>query len=122
MFGAALAVLFSLAYVGGGGHLLHLLTNDEAVVVQAQHYLLLASVIPLLSFAAFLFDGLYVGTTSTRYMLMSMFFASLSFFIVVKVFPLSNFLLWTAFLVYLGGRGLMQCLLFKHVLKRVVDK
>ena len=122
VFGAALAVLFSLAYVGGGGHLLHLLTNDEAVVVQAQHYLLLASVIPLLSFAAFLFDGLYVGTTSTRYMLMSMFFASLSFFIVVKVFPLSNFLLWTAFLVYLGGRGLMQCLLFKHVLKRVVDK
>ena len=122
VFGAALAVLFSLAYVGGGSHLLHLLTNDEAVVVQAQHYLLLASVIPLLSFAAFLFDGLYVGTTSTRYMLMSMFFASLSFFIVVKVFPLSNFLLWTAFLVYLGGRGLMQCLLFKHVLKRVVDK
>lgn len=122
VFGAALAVLFSLAYVGGGSHLLHLLTNDEAVVVQAQHYLLLASVIPLLSFAAFLFDGLYVGTTSTRYMLMSMLFASLSFFIVVKVFPLSNFLLWTAFLVYLGGRGLMQCLLFKHVLKRVVDK
>lgn len=79
MFGAALAVLFSLAYVGGGSHLLHLLTNDEAVVVQAQHYLLLASVIPLLSFAAFLFDGLYVGTTSTRYMLMSMFLPRLAF-------------------------------------------
>lgn len=122
VFGGVLSVLFSLVYVGGGGHLLHWLTNDEEVVTLAQHYLLLASTIPLLSFAAFLFDGLYVGTTSTRYMLVSMLFASLCFFAIVKFFTLSNILLWTAFLVYLGGRGLMQCLLFKRVLRRVADQ
>lgn len=112
-WGGALSILFFLTYLFGGASLLHLLTNDAQVIDKAQHYLLLVCFIPIISFAAFLFDGLYIGTTATRYMLISMFCASAAFFLVISVFTLNNTLLWIAFLVYLGGRGLMQALLFK---------
>lgn len=112
-WGGALSVLFFLIYFLSGTSLLHLLTDDSQVINRAQQYLPIVYFIPLISFAAFLFDGLYIGTTATRYMLISMFCASAAFFVLINVCTLSNTLLWLAFLVYLGGRGLMQAFLFK---------
>ena len=112
-WGGALSVLFFFIYFLSGTSLLHLLTNDSQVINRAQQYLPIVYFIPLISFAAFLFDGLYIGTTATRYMLISMFCASAAFFVLINVCTLSSTLLWLAFLVYLGGRGLMQAFLFK---------
>ncbi len=112
-WGGALSVLFFFIYFFCGTPLLHLLTDNAQVSDRAQQYLPIVYFIPLISFAAFLFDGLYIGTTATRYMLISMFCASAAFFVLINVFTLSNTLLWLAFLVYLGGRGLMQAFLFK---------
>lgn len=112
-WGGALSVLFFFIYFLSGTSLLHLLTDDSQVINRAQQYLPIIYFIPLISFAAFLFDGLYIGTTATRYMLISMFCASAAFFVLINVCTLSNTLLWLAFLVYLGGRGLMQAFLFK---------
>lgn len=112
-WGGALSVLFFFIYFLSGTSLLHLLTDDSQVINRAQQYLPIIYFIPLISFAAFLFDGLYIGTTATRYMLISMFCASAAFFVLINVCTLSNTLLWLAFLVYLGGRGLMQAYLFK---------
>lgn len=112
-WGGTLSVLFFFIYFLSGTSLLHLLTDDSQVINRAQQYLPIVYFIPLISFAAFLFDGLYIGTTATRYMLISMFCASAAFFVLINVCTLSNTLLWLAFLVYLGGRGLMQAFLFK---------
>ena len=112
-WGGALSVLFFFIYFLSGTSLLHLLTDDSQVINRAQQYLPIIYFIPLISFAAFLFEGLYIGTTATRYMLISMFCASAAFFVLINVCTLSNTLLWLAFLVYLGGRGLMQAFLFK---------
>ena len=112
-WGGALSVLFFFIYFLSGTSLLHLLTDDSQVINRAQQYLPIIYFIPLISFAAFLFDGLYIGITATRYMLISMFCASAAFFVLINVCTLSNTLLWLAFLVYLGGRGLMQAFLFK---------
>lgn len=118
-FGLVLSLLFVLFYVMGGSALLSMLTNDEAVIKCAQTYLPIVCFIPLVSFSAFLFDGLYIGSTSTRYMLISMFVASAIFFVIVSCFPLSNTLLWLSFLAYLGGRGLMQFILYPCVKKKI---
>lgn len=112
-WGGALSVLFFFIYFFCGTSILHLLTDNSQVIDRAQQYLPIIYFIPLISFAAFLFDGLYIGTTATRYMLISMFCASAAFFVLINVCTLSNTLLWLAFLVYLGGRGLMQAFLFK---------
>ena len=51
-------------------------------------------------------------------MLGSMAAATLLFFAVILPFPLTNPLLWTAFLLYLGCRGAVQALLFRKQLHK----
>lgn len=116
-WGLVLAGLFTAAYALGGELLVALLTNDAAVRTTAADYLPYAVAIPLISFPAFLFDGLFIGTTSTRQMLLSMAFAAGAYFAILAMFPASNPVLWTAFLVYLGSRGAVQGLLYPRIFK-----
>lgn len=119
VWGVTLAVAFSLLYIIGGRPFLMLLTSREDVVTCAMQYLPLVSLIPVLSFAAFLFDGLFVGSTSTRQMLLSMFIASATFFVLWFALPQDNTLLWIAFLAYLGLRGGVQAMLFPSIVRRL---
>lgn len=118
IWGIGIATLFTLLYSMLGKTFLHILTNEQSVIAQASHYLFFVCLIPIVSFSAFLFDGLFIGTTSTREMLNSMRIASLTFFAIILIFSKGNYILWTAFLTYLGMRGLMQFLLFKSVKKK----
>lgn len=118
IWGIGIATLFTLLYSMLGKTFLHILTNEQSVIAQASHYLFFVCLIPIVSFSAFLFDGLFIGTTSTREMLNSMRIASLTFFAIILIFNKGNCILWTAFLTYLGMRGLMQFLLFKSVKKK----
>lgn len=118
VWGLGMAVAFTLLYAAGGQGFLGLLT-DEAEVIAASaefHYWTLA--IPLVSFSAFLLDGLFIGTTSTRWMLQSIFVASLCFFLIywAEFDRLGNHALWLAFLVYLGMRGVMEAWLGRKLL------
>lgn len=119
VWGAGLAAAFTLAYLCGGPLLLALLTDSRAVRAEAASFLPFACAIPAVSMAAFLFDGLFVGTTSTRQMLLSMLVASAAFFVVVWAMPCDNAWLWAAFLVYLGGRSVMQALLYPRVRRKI---
>lgn len=118
IWGIGIATLFTLLYSMLGKTFLHILTNEQSVIAQASHYLFFVCLIPIVSFSAFLFDGLFIGTTSTREMLNSMRIASLTFFTIILIFNKGNCILWTAFLTYLVMRGLMQFLLFKSVKKK----
>ena len=119
LWGAALVGLYSLVYVAGGKSFLRLLTNDASVVAAALPYLPLACAIPVVSAAAFIFDGLFIGATATRQMLQSMAAATLTFFAVFLLSQQTNVWLWTAFLCYLGMRGLVQALLISGIRKKI---
>lgn len=112
-------VVFTLVYAFGSHTILQWLTDDVAVVDEAVHYIPYVACIPLASVAAFLFDGLYVGTTSTRYMLLSMMVAVGVFFLVLGLGHDGNVTLWWAFLLYLGCRGLVQAAFFPKVLRKI---
>lgn len=117
-WGLPLALLFTVLYALGGGLLLRLLTDDLGVVAAAQTFLPWAWLIPLAGYAAFVYDGIFIGLTATRGMLLSSFVASLAFFaidIVTMLTPLlqdkpsmGNHILWLSFIVYLAMRGVMQ--------------
>lgn len=110
---------FTLVYAFGTPAILHCLTDDEAVARVAETYIPYVACIPLASVAAFLFDGLFVGTTSTRYMLLSMMVAVGVFFLVLGLGNDGNVTLWWAFLLYLGCRGLVQAAFFPKVLRKI---
>lgn len=114
LWGTVTSIVFTIAYKIGGTVVLSLLTTDAAVVSTSVIYLPWAVFVPLAGMAAFVWDGVFIGTTMTRGMLISCFWASVAFFAICLTLPplLGNHALWLALLVYLALRGLLQTLLF----------
>ena len=116
-WGVGLSLVFTLLYGVGGENFLGLLTNDTLVIETAGHYFYWVLAIPLAGFAAFLWDGILIGATATRFMLWAMLVASGSFFVIYYCFSgaTNNHTLWLAFLVYLALRGIMQTIWSRRV-------
>ena len=79
-FGWPLAVLTSLLYLLVPSPLLHLLSDSPEVVAVALRWVPYIAFVPLLGFAAFLWDGVFVGATYARGLRTSMLVASALFF------------------------------------------
>lgn len=124
LWGLALTVVFTGLYAAFGNQFLHFFTDQQEVIAAAGEYMTWVLVIPICGFAAFLFDGIFIGATATRTMRNAMFVATAAFFGLyygLKAIigaegstPLKphtwNNILWTAFMVFLILRGLLQAL------------
>lgn len=115
VWGAAWSLLFTLVYFLGGEGILDLLSDDAGVRSAAHEYFVWALTIPLAGFAAFAWDGVYIGATLTRRLLVSMAGACATFFLLyyLLVPVMHNHGLWLAFIACLAMRGILQTLLFK---------
>ena len=118
IWGVGLSTGFTLLYFFGGKSFLGLLTNETSVIREAENYFYWVLAIPLTGFAAFLWDGIFIGATATRQMFYSMLVASGSFFLVYYSLHewMGNHALWLAFIVYLSLRGIMQAALSRKIL------
>lgn len=119
-WGLILATAFSIVYFLLGDLFLRLLTDRHGVVAAASDYLPWACTVPLAGFMAFTWDGIYIGATLTRQMLLSMVISTGVFFgIYFWSRPaLGNHGLWLAFTVYLLSRGIVQTLLWRGYTRR----
>ena len=115
-WGCAVAMLFTVAYALVGTPLLRLMTSDASVVATARVFLPWAVLIPVAGMAAFVWDGIFIGTTLSRGMLVSCFWAAAAFFgLWFALSPLAgNHALWIALLTYLAMRGLLQTMIWKR--------
>lgn len=115
VIGLCMAVLFTAVYGLGGTPFLRLLTSEESVVQAARDYLPWAVAIPLVSFSGFAFDGIFVGISATRGMLIACAVAALSFFLIVLLGfgHYANHALWFALLVYLFLRGFVEMVYYR---------
>jgi len=113
-WGLFVMLLFTLLYLVGGTPFLRLLTSDAQVVATAADYLPWAVLIPAAGMAAFVWDGVFIGLTATRGMLLSCAIASAVFFgLFLLLSPsMGNHALWIALLVYLALRGVVQTIYF----------
>ena len=118
VWGIALALVFTLIYGIGGEGFLSLLTNEESVITASSTYFYWVLAIPLAGFAAFLYDGIFIGATATGLMLRAMFVASVAFFLIYFGCreAMGNHALWLAFITYLSLRGIVQGYLGRKIL------
>ncbi|MDE5999275.1 MAG: MATE family efflux transporter, partial [Bacteroidaceae bacterium] len=109
-WGWMVAAAFTLAYCVGGKQFLSLLTDDVAVVEAAGGYRYWTLLFPLCGMAAFIWDGVCIGATATKGMLLSMVSGMAVFFaLYVTLVPVwGNHGLWLAFVMYLATRGMVQ--------------
>lgn len=108
--GAVTALTVSLLYLAIPHPFLTLLTDKEEVLRRALDYSYWMGAVPLVSFGAFLWDGILVGATDSKTMGLAMIFAALTFFLVAQLtlIPFGVHGLWLAFLSYLLVRSLLE--------------
>ena len=122
LWGAACTALFTLLYIIGGEPFLHLLTDEGNVVEASAAYVAWAWLVPACSVGAFIWDGVFIGITASRQMLLSSFAAAAVFFSVyaLTIPTLHNHGLWLAFLCFMLTRGLVQSWLYATNIRKKI--
>jgi multidrug resistance protein, MATE family len=106
-WGSGCSLIFTITYLFAGENIFRLLTNNIDIISNAKPYFYLISAIPLVSFAAFLWDGIYIGATAGKAMRNSMLISSLLIFFpayyILQMY-IGNHGLWLAFILFMISR------------------
>lgn len=108
-WGLAIGITISLLYWIGYKPIINLLTNNNALITSILPYRLWIIGLPIISFAAFLWDGIYTGATASAPMRNNMIISVLLVFIPARFIfvPLfNNHGLWLALELFLLARGI----------------
>ncbi|MBK7214138.1 MAG: MATE family efflux transporter [Bacteroidales bacterium] len=108
-WGLGIALLFTIVYALFGRLIISMLTNDLELQTASGPYLIWVILVPFVTFAAFVWDGIYVGATASRAMRNSMLIITTVIFLPAYYLLtpwLGNHGLWIAMLLFMGSRGL----------------
>jgi multidrug resistance protein, MATE family len=116
LWGLAGGALISLLYAVAGASFTASFSTDPAVVRTALVYFPWAILLPVLGVTSYVFDGIYIGATWTRAMLLTMAAAFAAYGLLLLVTgPLGNHGLWLAFSLFLIVRAAGQALLLPRL-------
>ena len=117
-WGAVVALLFTVVYFLCGQAIMSLLSDDAGVRAAAADYLPWAVAIPFCGFAAFTWDGIFIGATATRRMLAAMAVSAVVYFAVYFTLRhiLGNHALWLAFVAFLLARSLSMTAMSRRII------
>jgi MATE family multidrug resistance protein len=111
LWGLGFGALISLVYAVAGVPFAASFSTDPQVVAATLHYLPWAVLLPVLGVTSYVFDGIYVGATWTRAMLLTMAAAFAIYGgLLLATGPLGNHGLWLAFSLFLVARAGGQAL------------
>ena len=122
MWGSIIIVPITAIYILGNDFILSLLTDNDDLLMLSKEYEFWIWLIPLLTFAAFVWDGIYIGATAGKAMRNSMIVAVIFVFIPVYYLSrswLGNHSLWLSLMLFMVARSLTLAFLFQ---KSVVQK
>jgi len=110
------ALLLTALFVLGGQTLIGLLTNIEAVQINAWQYLPWVWLLPFTAVWGFLFDGVFIGATQTRAMQNTILFAALGVYLPVwwLTTDWGNHGLWFAMISLMLARALSMGCVYLH--------
>jgi MATE family multidrug resistance protein len=113
-WGAGLGLLYSLVYWIAETPLIRLFSNEVSVQEATAKYYLWIVILPIVGFASYIWDGIFVGLTAVKSMRNSMFLSFIFYF--ATYYGLQPIMgiqaLWLALLTFLLARGLIQSYLF----------
>ena len=123
IWGTAIGIFFTLLYLTSGGFLFRLLTDNREVISNAKPYLIWIILVPMVSYSAFLWDGIFIGATAGKEMRNAMLISTLVVFFPAYILAgkyLGNHGLWLAFILFMVARSVtMQLMAGKAVYSRI---
>lgn len=119
-WGIFMTAFFVILYATLYNPILKLLSTEATVLEQSKEYIIWIIIIPITSYAAFIWDGIFIGATASKPMRQSMLIVTILIFFplyyILKPY-MSNHALWLAFNVFMISRGLF----LKYFSKRIFD-
>ena len=108
VWGLVGSLLYVLVYSAAGSELIRLLTDQTDIAQLADTFLIWAVLAPLVSMPAYLYDGVFMGATRTRPLMLIMLVCSVTFLALSLILlpALGNHGLWLSFLIFNGLRGI----------------
>lgn len=106
-WGGMIVILLALVFALGGGLIIDLMTNAPEVRIEARLYLIWMVLAPLLGWAAWMLDGIFIGATRTRDLrnMMALSFAVYLAALAICLPLWGNHGLWVALLISFLARG-----------------
>ena len=120
LWGLGLSIPFTLLYWAFPEVFIRWISDQPGVVEMARPYYLYMVLIPVITFAAFLWDGIYIGATASMEIRNTMLIASIGVFLPAWYLLMpryGNHGLWIAFLLFMVARGLSMTLMAKRIWK-----
>lgn len=114
LWAAGIAIGFTAIYLVAGEYLLLILTNNRDLIQASEPYFPWIMIIPLITFPAFIWDGIYIGATASAAMRNSMLISTLTIFLPAYYIlepELGNHGLWLAFMIFMASRGITLTLM-----------
>ncbi|MCF6333747.1 MAG: MATE family efflux transporter [Draconibacterium sp.] len=118
-WGAALAVAFTIIYLLGVNLIIKLLTSQPDVIATSQPFLIWVILVPVASFASFIWDGIYIGATASKAMRNTLLGATFLVFAPVYYFLypiIGNHALWLGMILFMLARGIIQTFLYRKAI------
>ena len=117
--GLTVSLLLAVAFAIAGGPFAASFSTDAAVVATTLDYFPWAIAMPIVGVVSFVLDGVFIGATWTRAMLVTMTIAFLTFAaLLIATASLGNHGLWLSFTLFFVARAAGQAL----VLPRLADR
>ena len=116
IWGTAIGLFFTLLYLISGDLLFRALTSNREVIDNARPYFFWVILVPMVSYAAFLWDGIFIGATAGKEMRNAMLVSTLLVFFPAYFLAqrfMGNHGLWLAFILFMAARGVTMQLLSK---------
>ena len=116
IWGFIIALPFTVLYAVFPDVFIHLISDQPEIATQALPYHIYMILIPLITVAAFLWDGIYIGATASRAIRNTMLISAVGVFLPASLIlmPLfGNHGLWISFLLFMVARGLSMTLMAK---------
>ncbi|MBO5956458.1 MAG: MATE family efflux transporter [Bacteroidales bacterium] len=116
IWGFSISIPFSILYAISPSSFVKIISDNAEILTAIQPYYIYMVIIPLITFAAFIWDGIYIGATASKAIRNTMIISTIFVFIpswYLLMPRFGNHGLWIAFLLFMIARGVSMTFMYK---------
>ncbi len=124
LWGIGLGIATALIYLVFGREILSLYTDQTDILDIAMGFIIWIIISPIINSVSFIWDGIYIGATATRQMLISMIISTFIFFLPVYFITKDvwgNHSIWFALTLFMVVRGVSLTIFYKKSIFSSID-
>lgn len=126
LWGLGIGIFGTAVYALAGEQLISIFTDKQTVLATASVVLIWTIFAPFINSVCFIWDGIYIGATSTQAMRNSMLIATILFFVPVYYLlepSIGVHAVWAAMVVFMAIRGIALTLMApKHIFNPISER